>query len=234
MTMEGKKFGLSSFSLHILAMLFMLCDHLCLTLLPELPMLRCVGRLAFPLFAFMAVEGYFHTRCFKNYLLRLLLLAVISEIPFNLLVGGTVFYPEKQNVIWTLILGLCCIWAFENGKSARNTRDLALCALVMVGSFVAALILKVDYSGAGVLLMLMFYLLRNEKHKLWQFFLLGMAIYALLGGLSPGFSQQDFAVLSLVFVWLYDGRQGLHGRLVKTVNYLFYPVHMLILVLLAA
>lgn len=234
MSMERRKFGLSSFSLHLLAMLFMLCDHLCLTLLPELPELRCVGRLAFPMFAFMAVEGFFHTKSFKNYLLRLLLLAVISEIPFNLLVGGTLFYPEKQNVIWTLMLGLCCIWAFEFGKSAKSARELALCGLVMVGSFAAAVILKVDYSGAGVLLMLMFYLLRNEKNKVWRFVLLGMAILALLGGLSPDLSQQDFAVLSLVFIWLYDGRQGVHGKLVKAANYLFYPVHMLILVLLAA
>ena len=234
MNMESRKFGLSSFSLHILAMFFMLCDHLYLTLLPELPMLRCVGRLAFPMFAFMAVEGYFHTKSFKNYLLRLLLLAVISEIPFNLLIGGTVFYPEKQNVIWTLIFGLCCIWAFERGKTAQSARDLALCALVMVGSFAAAVILKVDYSAAGVLVLVAFYLLRDEKHKLWRFILLGMAILALLGGLSPDLSQQDFAVLSLVFIWLYDGRQGVHGKLVKATNYLFYPVHMLILVLLAA
>lgn len=57
---------MSSFVLHILAMLLMLCDHLQLTLLPELPVLRCIGRLAFPLFAFMAVEGYLHTRSLKN------------------------------------------------------------------------------------------------------------------------------------------------------------------------
>ena len=116
---------MNSFALHVLAMLLMLCDHLQLTLLPELPILRCVGRLAFPLFAFMAVEGYLRTRNLKNYLLRLLMLAVISEIPFDLLVSGSVFYPVHQNVIWTIVLGLCCIWAFENIAADRhvNTND---------------------------------------------------------------------------------------------------------------
>lgn len=111
---------MSSFALHIWAMLLMLCDHLQLTLLPDLPILRCVGRLAFPLFAFMAVEGYLHTRSLKNYLLRLLMLAVISEIPFDLLVSGSVFDPMHQNVIWTVILGLCCIQAFENISAGRK------------------------------------------------------------------------------------------------------------------
>lgn len=232
MSMERPKFGLSSFALHILAMLFMLCDHLYLTLLPQLPVLRGIGRLAFPMFAFMAVEGFFHTKSFKNYLLRLFLLAVISEIPFNLLVGGTVLYPEKQNVVWTLMLGLCCVWAFERGKTAKSARDLALCALIMVGSFAAAFLLKVDYSAAGFLTVLAFYFLRNEKNRVWQFVLLAMAISVLLGGMSLEFSQQDFAVLSLVFIWLYDGRQGLHGRPIQIANYLFYPTHMLILALL--
>ena len=215
-------------------MLFMLCDHLCLTLLPELPVLRYIGRLAFPMFAFMAVEGYYHTKSFKKYLLRLLLLAVISEVPFNLLCDGTMLYPEKQNVVWTLILGLCCVWAFERGKTAKSARDLALCVLVMVGSFAAAFALRVDYSAAGFLTVLAFYFLRSEKNKLRQFILLAMAIDVLLGGMSLEFSQQDFAVLSLVFIWLYDGRQGLHGRLIQAANYLFYPAHMLVLVLLAA
>lgn len=125
---------MSSFALHIWAMLLMLCDHLQLTLLPDLPVLRCIGRLAFPLFAFMAVEGYLHTRSLKNYLLRLLMLAVISEIPFDLLVSGSVFDPMHQNVIWTIILGLCCIRAFEN-ISADLKKMLS--AVVIIASLAA-------------------------------------------------------------------------------------------------
>ena len=223
---------MNSFALHILAMLLMLCDHLQLTLLPELPILRCVGRLAFPLFAFMAVEGYLRTRNLKNYLLRLLMLGVISEIPFDLLVSGSVFYPVHQNVIWTIVLGLCCIWAFEN-ISADLKKMLS--AVVIIASLAAAIIARVDYSSAGVLTLLAFYAFRGTtvRCRLLQLLSLGIINLMLLGGVELTFPYQALAVLSLPIIWLYDGSQGPHDGFIKAANYLFYPAHMLMLALLA-
>ena len=223
---------MNSFALHILAMLLMLCDHLQLTLLPELPILRCVGRLAFPLFAFMAVEGYLRTRSLKNYLLRLLMLAVISEIPFDLLVSGSVFYPVHQNVIWTIVLGLCCIWAFENIAAGRKMMPSAV---VIIASLGAAIIADVDYSSAGVLTLLAFYAFRGStvRCRLLQLLSLGFINLVLLGGVELTFPYQALAVLSLPIIWLYDGSQGPHNGFIKAANYLFYPAHMLILALLA-
>lgn len=224
---------MSSFALHLLAMLLMLCDHLCLTLLPGLPVLRCVGRLAFPLFAFMAVEGYFHTRSLKKYLVRLLLLAIISEVPFNLLISGSVFDPYHQNVIWTLILGLLCIWAFENIAADRQS---LFSAVVIIASLGAAILANVDYSSAGVLTLLAFYAFRGNtvRCRLSQLLSLGFINLVLLGGLGLSYPYQVLAVLSLPIIWLYDGSQGPHGGIIKTTNYLFYPVHMLILALFSA
>ncbi len=223
---------MSSFALHILAMLLMLCDHLQLTLLPDLPILRCVGRLAFPLFAFMAVEGYFHTRSLKKYLARLLILAVISEVPFNMLVSGSVFDPYHQNVIWTIILGLCCIWAFENIAADRQR---LLSGVVIIASLAAAILANVDYSSAGILTLLAFYAFRGRtmRCKLLQLLSLGFINLVLLGGIELTFPYQALAVLSLPIIWLYDGSQGLHNGVIKAINYLFYPVHMLIFALLA-
>ena len=223
---------MSSFALHIWAMLLMLCDHLQLTLLPDLPILRCVGRLAFPLFAFMAVEGYLHTRSLKKYLLRLLMLAVISEIPFDLLVSGSVFDPMHQNVIWTIILGLCCIRAFEN-ISADLKKMLS--AVVIIASLAAAIIARVDYSSAGVLTLLAFYAFRGNtvRCRLMQLLSLAFINLVLLGGIEFAFPYQALAVLSLPIIWLYDGSQGPHNGFIKAANYLFYPAHMLMLALLA-
>ena len=224
---------MSSFALHILAMLLMLCDHLQLTLLPDLPILRCVGRLAFPLFAFMAVEGYLHTRSLKKYLLRLLMLAVISEIPFDLLVSGSVFDPMHQNVIWTIILGLCCIRAFDNISAGLKKM---LSAVVIIASLAAAIIARVDYSSAGVLTLLAFYAFRGNtvRCRLMQLLSLAFINLVLLGGIGFAFPYQALAVLSLPIIWLYDGSQGPHNGFIKAANYLFYPAHMLILALFSA
>lgn len=222
---------MSSFALHILAMLLMLCDHLQLTLLPDLPILRCVGRLAFPLFAFMAVEGYFHTRSLKKYLARLLILSAISEVPFNLLVSGSVFDPMHQNVIWTIILGLLCILAFENIAADRK---MLVSAVVIIASLGTAIIANVDYSSAGVLTLPAFYAFRGSsaRCKLLQLLSLGFINLVLLGGIELIFPYQALAILSLPIIWLYDGSQGLHNGYIKVVNYLFYPAHMFILALL--
>lgn len=224
---------MSSFALHIWAMLLMLCDHLQLTLLPDLPILRCVGRLAFPLFAFMAVEGYLHTRSLKKYLLRLLMLAVISEIPFDLLVSGSVFDPMHQNVIWTIILGLCCIRAFENISTDLKKM---LSAVVIIASLAAAIIARVDYSSAGVLTLLAFYAFRGNTLwcRLMQLLSLAFINLVLLGGIEFAFPYQALAVLSLPIIWMYDGSQGPHNGFIKAANYLFYPAHMLILALFSA
>ena len=130
----GFPLELTSAGLHVLAMFFMLLDHMWATVLPW-NWMTCVGRLAFPIFAFMAVEGYFHTRSFRRYMLRLLLFAVISEIPFNLMYNGSVFYPYHQNVIWTFLLGLACIRLIEAAKATGKqwVYWIAAAAAVMVG-----------------------------------------------------------------------------------------------------
>lgn len=239
-------FELSSFALHMLAMVFMLMDHLCVTLLPDKLWLTCVGRLAFPIFAFMLVEGYYHTHNVKKYMLRLLVFAAVSEIPFDLMVSGRVLYPFHQNVMWTLLLGLGTIYLIDRLLSGRQSLEhmLACCAIVVVSAMLGTLFM-LDYSGFGVLTVLTFYIFRGSGRlpHLGQLICLalinlvligGEAISVSLSGLSFSFPRQSFALLSLAFIWLYKGRQGVHGKPVKYAFYSFYPLHMLVLGLIAA
>lgn len=236
--------GVSSLTLHIFAMACMLCDHLWATLLGQYRLLTMVGRLAFPVFAFLLVEGFFHTRDLKKYLLRLLVFALLSEVPFNLLYSGVVFYPFHQNVLWTFLIGLLGIAAVDRVRKEEKLWLTAIvCIAAIVLSFVLGLVTMVDYYGYGVLTVWVFYLFRGRKW--WQ--LLGQALglfwinCMLLKGLvfpvtvlgwSFELPQQGLAMLSLLPIWLYRGRQGPHNKFLQYGCYAFYPVHLLVLGLL--
>ena len=159
-----RHFDISMATLHILAMALMLCDHLWATVVPGNQWLTCLGRLAYPIFAFMIVEGYFHTRNLRRYILRLFLFALISEIPFNLMYSASLFYPYHQNVIWTLLMGLGLIHLNElaKGKGKLWLRVLTAICTTLVGS-IAGLLCMVDYHGVGVATILVFYFLRGRK-----------------------------------------------------------------------
>ena len=237
------KMNLSAATLHILAMAFMLMDHLWATLLPAQEWLTCVGRIAFPIFAFMAVEGYFHTHNLKKYLLRMLIFAVISEVPFDLMYGGTWFYPVHQNVIWTLMMGLAGIHLMETVRKKKSTFVYILVSAIVVilGGLLGTLSM-VDYYGIGVLTVFIFYFFRGRKWwcLLGQMLALYWVNVELLGGLMYPirlfgmefeFCQQGLALLALLPIWLYRGRQGYHSKPFQYFCYAFYPIHMLVIVL---
>ena len=238
----SKNFELTAAVLHIIAMTLMLMDHLWATLLPAKEWLTCAGRVAFPIFAFMAVEGYFHTRSFKKYILRMLLFAVLSEIPFDLMYGGTWFYPVHQNVLWTFLLGLLGVWLMEQvRKKGKTWMYLLVCVWVVPAGLVLGTLCMVDYYGAGVLTVFVFYFLHGRKW--WCFLgqlaalywlnveLLGGLMYPVqLFGMEFELCQQGLALLALIPIWLYRGRQGYHSKPFQYLCYAFYPVHMLLLV----
>lgn len=244
---ENTKWSISSAVLHIIAMTLMLCDHLWGTLLPAQEWLTCIGRMAFPIFAFMVVEGYTHTSNLKRYMDRMFIFAVIAEIPFDLMVGGTVFYPYHQNVIWTFWISLFFIKWIEKVKSKLSVSYPLEIGLVFIG-FVVGFATMVDYYGVGILTVLMFYYLRDksDKKKRWlvricQVFCMYILNVEMMGGYCYDVSvfgwlieipQQAIAMFSLIPIWLYQGRQGIHNKAFQYFCYAFYPMHMLILVLI--
>lgn len=174
--------------------------------------MRKIGRLAFPIFCFLIAEGYLHTRNKKQYSLRLLLFAAVSEIPFNLMCGGDYLYQDGQNVFFTLFLGLLLIHIF-----ATVTTDWKK-YLAMAAVGVIAVLLKADYGLYGALLVFMFYILR--EHPVAQPFF----AYPLLSG-------EICAVAACIPINMYNGERGfIKTPLLKIAFYAFYPLHILLLV----
>ena len=241
--MQKKVPDISAFGLHVLAMALMLCDHIWATL-PHMPLwLTGLGRMAFPIFAFLLAEGHAHTRDVKKYRRRLLLLAAVTEIPFDLMCSGSPIYPLHQNVIWTFLIASVCIGFIDRAREKKTVSAyLAAGAAALLG-YIAGYLLFVDYFGAGVLTVLVFYVFRGRKW--WQLAAQAAGMYwihaEMLRGpivevpLFGGFDilLQSLALPALIPIWLYRGRQGLHNKTVKIINYAFYPVHMLLLWLMA-
>ncbi|MBQ2998751.1 MAG: conjugal transfer protein TraX, partial [Oscillospiraceae bacterium] len=164
--MEQKKsFELTSFHLHIIAMAAMLLDHLWITLVPGNGWMTDIGRIAFPIFAFMTVEGFFNTKNLKKYVKRLFAFALISEVPFNLVAGGSVFYPVHQNVLWTFLIGIMLMQMNEKVKNKSVAVRLATGAGTAALGFILGLVTFTDYNHAGVLTVLVFYFFRGKSWK---------------------------------------------------------------------
>lgn len=242
-TTHKKIFETTSASLHIMAMLFMLCDHIWGIGIPGNDWLTCVGRLAFPIFAFMIVEGYFHTKNFKKYLLRLLIFALISEIPFNLMMGSRIFYPIHQNVLWTFLISLLLIHWNEHVKQKGKWWLRVLVALTSILlAVLLGIVTFVDFYQAGILTVLAFYFFRGRTW--WCYvgqlaalyyinveMLQGLSYEIVLFGQTHFFVRQGLALLALIPIWLYRGRQGYHSKWLQYTYYAFYPAHLLLLYL---
>ena len=178
-------------------------------------LLRNIGRWGFPIFCFLLVEGFLHTRSVVKYALRLGLFALVSEIPFNLAFSGRVFDPSYQNVFFTLFIGLLVMICFRTVE--RTNLHIALKALFFLLSLIAgyyiAVFLCTDYNGIGVCCILVIYFFRNNK-----------SLQLLAGSLA--FMWEVPAPMAFIPIAFYNGKRGLK---MKYFFYAFYPVHLLVL-----
>ena len=243
MTKNKLKFETTSFSLHMMGMLFMLCDHLWGTIIPGNDWLTCIGRLTFPIYAFLLVEGYFHTKDLKKYVGRLFLFAIISEIPFNLAMGSSLFFPIHQNVLWSFLISMGLIHWNEKMKEKKLWKRILVGIITICIAYVGGILTFVDYYHAGILMVLTFYAFRGQKWwcYLGQVLCMGYINFEILGGFSYMVNifdqtyfieRQGLALLALVPIWLYNGKQGYHSKALQYGYYIFYPLHLLILGLL--
>ncbi|HCY30744.1 MAG TPA: conjugal transfer protein TraX [Bacteroides thetaiotaomicron] len=215
-------FGLSGSALKVIALISMVIDHVALYLMEDGTVLyetmRCVGRIAFPVFAFLIAEGFIHTRSRYRYFFTLLGFAVISEIPWYLLNGA----DGTHNVMFTLALGVATLMVLEN----LLQRSLVLGFIWTVGMAGLASWLGVDYEWRGILIIVIFYLFNGYGHSFtysrdMQFFCTFalMMHYGVMG-----------SVVACMILYVYNGTRGfVQGSIAKYGFYAFYPVHLIVL-----
>lgn len=246
--METKDKGmrvLSSNALKIIACACMVTDHAGIVFMGNNCIMRAVGRLAFPIFAFLLVQGLLHTSNVRRYLLRLGIFALVSELPFDLAMHDTIWYPEAQNIFFTLTVGLFAIYALESrGPIGRWKVEIALAAALL------AEFLRFDYGMAGVGIIIMFYLFDKERSGIsgkdggdmvhacpgadartglyysWKQNLGIVVLSSLVYILCLGMNQM-YALLAMIPVNMYSGERG--RMKLKYFFYLFYPLHLLLI-----
>ncbi len=220
---------LSGSALKALAIFAMLVDHSAICFQPLLKtylftlfeirftpyvLLRGFGRIAFPIFCFLLTEGFRHTRSRRRYALNLLVFALLSELPYNLFNRG-VFFFERQNVFFTLLLGFLGLWAMDRFRETPVRSVLMLCALG-----VCAALLNADYGWKGFLLILLLYI--SAEQPVLQLFE-GITLLGWPAGVAFAFP----------LINLYNGERGfVRSPAAKYFFYAFYPVHLTILWLL--
>ena len=220
---QGSKYRyLSGSALKIGAALLMLVDHTAAILIDPVTSetlyttMRLLGRMSFPIFCFLLVEGFLHTSNVKKYMIRLALFALISEIPFDMAFRPGVSIVEKfghQNIFFTLLIGLIVLWFMQKFEVNAGKQLLS----VALGC-VLAMLIRCDYSYMGILLIVFYYIYRTNR------------VYRLLAVILVNYCMgQIIGAWSLIFTESYNGKPGIK---MKYAFYIFYPVHLLVLVLI--
>ena len=245
---------MSTTVLKVIAILTMLIDHLGASGIvpydsPWYTVCRVIGRLAFPLFCFCLAEGLKYSKNRKRYILRLFIFALISEVPFDLMIHKTWFTWAGQNVIFTLLLAVIGVTVFEQpellGKLmqkfeknpetyAYQNADWVVKSFILAICAVLAYLLKTDYAWFGVCLVYVIYLTgrlsKPKRYVIIAAFIIGYGLIQTLAGAGMMAALYWLAAsASLILIMLYNNRKG---KGLKWLFYVFYPVHMLILYLI--
>lgn len=219
---------MNSSTLKILACIFMLIDHAGYVLFPNLIVMRIIGRLAFPIFAYFIAEGYRRTKDVTDYLGRLFLFALISQLPFIYAFNIQKLY---LNVFFTLAMGLYAVYAYDKNKNIYMVILIAI----------ACQLIDTDYGAYGVILVFLFNRYHDDFKSMvkfvvlltaaFQFFEAGVSYFTV----SPQYLHdsllfslviQPLSLFSLVLIKFYNGERGFK---LKYLFYAFYPLHLIVI-----
>jgi hypothetical protein len=190
------------------------------TLYKVYDIMRGIGRIGFPCFCFLLIEGFMYTRNRTKYAIRLALFAIISEVPFDLAFNQQVLEFTYQNVFFTLFIGLLTITVLDaiiHKTEWNKVLKIVLGIVVFAAGIALAIILKTDYDAIGVITITVMYFLRKNKNA---------CMYGGCMALTIPMIQEAYAFLGMIPIAFYNGTRGLK---MKYFFYIFYPAHLLIL-----
>ena len=242
---KRRELGFSKNLLTVIAMLTMLIDHIAFMLikngklygyneslynnaisLPEAKkwvilyqIMRMIGRISFPIFCLLIVEGFRKSSNIYKYILRVLILAIVSEIPFDLMVFNEFLTPitrTAQNVVWTYFIALIMLVVLK----ILNSFSTILGVFSVIIAMLITYYFKTDYAIEGIIIIYVMYMFRNDVNV--KCFILLFITFIMSFG-----NYYGAAILSVPFIFLYDEQKGYID--LKRIHYVFYPLHMLIL-----
>jgi hypothetical protein len=196
--------------LAIISMIFGYTAILFFSLLPTKIVIgmNAIGSISMPLFCFLVAEGLFHTNNIRIYLARLMVFALLSEIPYDLAMYNSPLNWNGQNAIFTLFLGLFAIWVYDYGAGSAQ-KWISLCAILSCGA--VATLIHAESALVGVYYIFIFYLFRGNSRRL----MIWVTIGVLLGLYNEfAFDPSSFHISSLgalaavPVILLYNGKRG--------------------------
>lgn len=227
--------------LKIIAYVLMLVDHITYAFIPAvLPggernlvyiIGRMVGRPAFIIFAFLIVEGFYHTNNRIKYMRNLAIIALVSEIPFDILGNGAQIsnYMRLQNSCWTLLVGFLAVWIVEIVRNlyfgSQMGKYYFTATVAIALAYSAAYLGKTDYGGLGVLCILIFYFFFRQEQQL----VIGLFVWGAISSLMGSSIEIVGVVVVIGLLHFYKGEKGYSSKWLKILFYTIYPLHMLII-----
>ncbi len=209
--------------LKIIAAVAMTIDHIGVMLFPDLLILRIIGRIAMPIFAYMIAEGCYHTKNKKRYALTLFAVALVCQIVYFVAMKSL-----AQSILTTFLLSVILIFSYEKAHQKRDFKNVALFVSVLIGAFLICEILPVcingfsiDYGFAGATLPLLVFIGRTKKERL-ALCAVGLAVLTIVIK-----EVQIFSFFSLLLLSFYDGTRG--ERNLKYFFYIYYPLHLAVI-----
>lgn len=221
---------MSSFVIKIIAAASMLIDHMGLLLFPQHGIMRILGRLAFPLYAFCIAEGFYYTRDKKRYFLQIFILGIVCQAAY-FIADGSMYL----GVLIAFSMSILLMWALDGVKKAHAAKDgtmKAAAIFVLSLAAVAALchFMTVDYGFVGILLPVLAFA-SGKKWVRLGLFSLGLVVLCAVIYSSGRLDVQWWALVALPLLALYNGKPGKYRM--KYFFYVFYPAHLAVLYLIA-